>query len=908
MGQEFVKSALALAVLASLPPASAVAESDSPSRGDALLEEIVVEGFRGSLIRAKDLKREAVGTQDSIIAEDIADFPDLNLADALQRIPGVAITREGGEGRQISLRGLGPGFTQVQLNGMEALGTSSSPMDSRGSINRSRAFDFNIFAAELFNQVDVKKSFAASMDEGGIGGTVNLVTAKPFDYGEFRVVGSGQLGQNSLSDGTSPRFAGLVSNTWGDFGALFSIAASERAINEQGYNTYRWRQLDAAGSDLSALPADEQDMINNKDLRFSRGSRYSVFENDQRRLGTTLALQYKGDTIDLGLDVLHGKLENDRGEFHLQSRGYGSTALGCAGPAYAGEPTCARLTEIEYNAGDEVIFSRFEDTAIHSESRNQFADTTVDQVVVNGTWQASDVLLVKGMLGSQSSDFETDSAKVYLETFGDMTIDYRNDRFYGSNTYGFDPTDASLFRYHEIDLSQDAVENTFDTVKFDLEYALDHGGTLRSGISLKEFGNRSASDKLNNLLQNEWSEGSVSDLVDPDFVYTNSAHRRQNWVSVDVDDVLDYYKISRSIPGEDIVNRVEEETLGAYVQYDFALAFGQTWLRGNAGVRHYDTDITSYGTLNDEPVAVTKQYSGTLPSVNLAWELNDQLLWRASVSKNLTRPSLGALSATGTVTNDPASVRGLSIVAGNPGLEPFESINFETSLEYYFDNIGYAAISYFDKSIDNFILTETYLIRYGDTGYPLNFLGTVDENGSPQTADTLYTVIQPQNMDKSDISGWELSFQRDLDFLPEPFSNLGIITNYTYADGQALYRNVANSGEDVFKNFPGLSEHSGNFTVYYEADSWGARVASAYRSDYISTVEAGNSEEDERGFHGTTYVDFSAFYQVSEQLKLTFEGNNLTDEREEQYSDSSDRLYNTTVNGRTLYLGATYDF
>jgi|TARA_E500000081_G_scaffold154870_1_gene193286 outer membrane receptor protein involved in Fe transport len=119
---------------------------------------------------------------------------------------------------------------------------------------------------------------------------------------------------------------------------------------------------------------------------------------------------------------------------------------------------------------------------------------------------------------------------------------------------------------------------------------------------------------------------------------------------------------------------------------------------------------------------------------------------------------------------------------------------------------------------------------------------------------------------------------------------------------------VGISGVNQYKSFPGLSEHSGNFTIYYDSDSWGARVAAACRSDYIAAVQAGNGDEDENGFHGSTYIDASAFYQVNEKLKLTIEASNLTNEREEQYSDSNDRLYNTTINGRTVYLGASYRF
>lgn len=330
MQHTFKKALIAVAVtssFASLPQVALAQEAD-----DDMIEQIVVSGFRSSLIKAKDLKKDALGSQDSILAEDIADFPSLNLAESIQRIPGVTITREAGEGRQISLRGLNADFTQVQLNGMEALGTSSSAMDSRGTTNRSRSFDFNIFASELFNQIDVKKSYSAEMDEGGIGGTVKLYTAKPFDYDGMKAVVSAQAGDNSLTEDTSPRLAALISNTWGDFGALFSLAYSKRDTAEQGYNTYRWRPRDAQGSDISALSAADQDAVNSGELRFSRGSRYSQFNSEQTRVGATVALQYRPSAnLSFDLDALYGTLDSDRGEFHLQSRGSSSTALGCTG-------------------------------------------------------------------------------------------------------------------------------------------------------------------------------------------------------------------------------------------------------------------------------------------------------------------------------------------------------------------------------------------------------------------------------------------------------------------------------------------------------------------------------------------------------------------------------------------------
>ncbi|MEP4298675.1 MAG: TonB-dependent receptor, partial [Paraglaciecola sp.] len=123
-----------------------------------------------------------------------------------------------------------------------------------------------------------------------------------------------------------------------------------------------------------------------------------------------------------------------------------------------------------------------------------------------------------------------------------------------------------------------------------------------------------------------------------------------------------------------------------------------------------------------------------------------------------------------------------------------------------------------------------------------------------------------------------------------------------------FYENIQGGDFSQTKSFPGLSEHSSNFTLYYETDVWGARLSTVYRSDYITDGDGVSSDADEIGFHATTNVDFSAFYQVNENLKVTLEGINLTNVAEEQYNDSADRIYNVTTSGRTFYLGASYKF
>lgn len=232
--------ALAIAFAASSPVVAQESDKD--------LEEVTVTGsYRASLAQALDIKRNNTTQVDAIVAEDIGKFPDMNLAESMQRIAGVSIDREGGEGRQISIRGLGSDFTRVRINGLEALSTAGQ--GSNGP-NRSRGFDFNTFASELFSEVKVNKTQSAQIDEGSLGSTVDLRGSRPFDYDGFQLSASAQGGYNELTEAIDPRFSGLISNKTEDgrFGALMSVSYSEREILEEGFNPVRFDWGNGSGT------------------------------------------------------------------------------------------------------------------------------------------------------------------------------------------------------------------------------------------------------------------------------------------------------------------------------------------------------------------------------------------------------------------------------------------------------------------------------------------------------------------------------------------------------------------------------------------------------------------------------------------------------------------------------------
>jgi iron complex outermembrane receptor protein len=873
------------------------------------LEAFEVSGTRATLAKSREFKRESRIISDTIVAEDIAKFPDLNLAESLQRLPGVAINREAGEGRRVSLRGLGPDFTRVQLNGMEVLGNVDSPQDSRGQGSRDRAFDFNIFASELFNRLEVRKSYDATQNEGGLAGTIDLITAKPFDYDEgFNAAVSAQLGTNTYTKDLQPRTAIQVSNTWGDtFGALLSVAYSTRDTDEQGTNTFRWRPSSSAqGSDISALPAATQTALNAGQLRFARGNRISSWQSHQERLGITSALQWKpSERLDFTFDILHGEFTGERDELHLNSRGANSSSWLGGGTTVNGVvyPN-STINELRFNERNEVVYIDVTGGNNATETRRQLAENIFDQFLLTTNWRINDDLKAKILVGTEVSSFDTPvSDKFYLEAFGDVISDYTLDPNYLTNTYGFDPADPSNWRAHEIDFEARFQETTFDNFKVDFDYFLNSSSSLKFGVAHQLFfnsGHRVGSS--NNVLRSDFQSGAVDDDISA-YAKVFTDHRDQDWTIVDFDKALEILGVSRPVGSISRSYQVEEATNTAYVSYDWETTLNGMSLLGNIGLRAYETEVTSSGEANIGPITVIQSYEGVLPTFNSTLKIKEDLLFRVGLSQNINRPSIGSMAVNGSVSFDNDE---FTASIGNPGLEPYKSNNLDLSLEWYFGDVGSFAAGYFFKDISGFIGTEiSSNIPYGQTGLPLDLFPGLTNSTN------VATFSRPVNYEETTMQGLELSLQSDLSFLPAPFDKLGFVGNLTFIDGELDYASPAQqaAGTSIIQPIEGLSDVLGNITFFYETKQWGARISANYRSDYVANPLPIANDEDGDGFNSTIYVDFSAFYQMNEKLKLTVDVINLTNQREEQFSDlTARRHYNSTSSGTTVYTGVNYKF
>ena len=906
---------LALAVaLALAGNAGAQQQSANPNATD--LDTVTVTGYRASVEKALDIKRGEAGVVDAIVAEDIGKFPDLNLAESLQRIPGVVITREAGEGRNISVRGLGPEFTRVRINGMEAL-TTVGAGDQSGGTNRGRGFDFNVFASDLFSQLLVRKTASADVEEGSLGATVDLRTARPFDYDGFTFAASGQGSYNAMAEKADPRIAALVSNTFADgtFGALLSVAYSERQALEEGSNTGRWANGPSNGNFAASSPFAA---ARGADVFHPRFPRYVQMEHEQKRLGVTGSLQWKpDDATEISLDALYSKIDATRDENYIEAISFSRGAN--ANARLAGKPTTiVKNGEIRDNA---LLYGEFDNVDIRTESRHDEWSTEFKQIALNGQHRFGDDFTLSGKIGISRSKHENPVQTTVIMDKYDVdgySYDYRGNSRAPILNYGIDPTDPNGWELAEIRLRPQYVDNDFDTGQIDFNWNISPGFRLKGGVLAKDYTFKTTElRRASELAVPTFAGGSRIMPVE----LTEQAGLKgingspSNWVVPDLDAVaeqLDIYSNSGTFavaPRANNVRSVEEKDRGAYLMGEFSTELGSLPLSGNFGVRYVRTKQSSTGqsTLANGTVetTVSRTYDDTLPSFNLVAEVTPDFLIRLGAAKVMSRPGLGSLTPGATVA---VAGGARTISSGNPALDPIRATNVDLGFEWYFSEGAMAGIGLFYKDIESFVQTTREVRPYSDSGLPASLLvGT----GASATDDFTYT--KPVNTPGGELHGVEANYTQPFTFLPGKWANLGVQLNYTWVESKIQYINSA--GQPVMKtDLTGLSKSSWNATLFYEGETFAGRISATNRDDYLTQApgqETGFNLDGYHGMTGTTVLDASIRYKISDQLELSLEGINLTNEASDEwvYSPLTGRLpLQYTETGRQYLLGLRYKF
>ncbi|WP_440904529.1 TonB-dependent receptor [Catenovulum sp. SX2] len=1006
-----------------LMPLGAIA-ADAGAEEEA--EVIKVTGFRSSLNAALMTKRDAVGSKDVILAEDIGKFPDLNVADSLSRVPGISVEEDGGEGRQITIRGLGSRFVKTTINDMESA-SAGAGTDAGGGSNTSRAFDFNTFASELFTQVEVDKSTSAALEDGGIGGNVNLQSARPFQYQGTKVAYNLNARYNDIAGETTPRVSFMASHNWDNkFGVLASVAYNEGVVQSEGATTVRWAVLnplygtgeDGSADRLTAAPVttlDPKGTYTNENLDglyLPRIPRYSIFEQNQERLGVTTAFQFAPtDDLTLSLDVLHASLSTTMNEYQysvLFRDNKGSN------------PQQFPEAIVRDDFG-RIVAGSFSNAFIRSEARQDKSESTFTQISFNADWYITDKLKMEFLVGSGKSELDvphqrtfaldsTGSAVAYsfdsnvdpldllnnpapLQTGGTMNQDMMSWAFAPHVISGTDEnnsyTGGNYTREQLMERMQDGdnytvglvrnrsqtIDSDNSSIKLDFSYELSDELTLRFGVNKREF--ETAKMEYRNDWKNSKHEKKVKQksgdttgksgetrVVEEDASVIAGAQYATTLSDLGVEfgnaaDVPgtstltgaswltpDYNKMMAAFGNKDYfqtrldaerIYRIKEDVFAAYAQLDFNLDLGLP-VRGNIGLRYLDNknsagiilensrnkDVLLPATDEDGNyyyegghVWTDEQSSGTdlLPSLNLAVDLTDDLVGRFSIGKAITRPKLSDLRSNIVVTTpkladpdvvDEDNTPGKIKRGAGPSLKPYESTQMDLGLEWYFSDEGLLAATVFMKDITDLrkkSVDSTLSDEYLTDSIKLSSDEVARINS--EFPNYIWSVEQLVNTEATSMWGAEFIYQQPLTFLPEPFNNFGVQTNYTYID-------YTFEDEDPFTDQVRelvaieTSENTFNATLYYEVEDWSARISYGYRDGYNKELD--NEYKDE-GTYGRGYADkgtwkFSAKYSLTEDMALSFEAINLTNEAKKQWTNFDNNVPTEyLVHGRQFLIG-----
>lgn len=933
-------ASLAVLTFAGAAQAQSTPADDQPTAVD----EIVVTGFRASLQNALNIKRKEAGVVDAISAEDIADFPDTNLAESIQRIPGVSIDRDAGEGRSITVRGLSSEFTRTRINGIEAQATTGAT-DSSGGVNRGRGFDFNVFASELFNNITVRKTASAEVEEGSLGATVDLRTARPFDYSGFNAVASVQGGYNDLSENWSPRFAGLISNTWmdGKFGALLSLAYSDKSSIEEGFSSVRWGPANGDSGFLNpeALPGGKDAAGG---LFHPRIPRYGRLSHEQERLGATLSLQWRpSDATTISLDGLYSKLDSTRQENFLEAWSLSRNA------SQGGKPGVTIVDAVADAETGELVYLLLDGMDMRTEERFDELKSEFSQYTLEVEHDFSDSVRFRGVAGRSKSEFGNPlqvNAIIDHQDGAGWSIDFRDNRDLPKIDYGFDVTDPNQWTItgpggvaplSELRILSSKQSNTYTTFEGGFEFDIDDRMTLKVGASYKEYQSEgSGYARKTNAAPAMPAGTSIGDLT-----YLLDGFGRNldlpagsatAWISPNLDAIMKAYgadclcdtgvaegdfRLLGLENGSTALGNwrdVTEKDTGLWAQLDWNTEWAGMPVRGNFGARWVNTEIEAagYSALNKVTTRITdsNNYDDILPSLNLSIEPIENVMVRFGAARVMARPPVTSLVPVFSLSAPNAANRTASL--GNVNLDPYRADTFDLSLEWYFAPESLLSLAFFYKDISTYVQTTQQRLTYAELTAmnPEAFPAAVDR---PPAED--YVFSRPTNTPGGPLKGFEISYQQPFTFLPGAFSNLGVQANFTHVESEIDYCTTAACTAYVTANLVNLSPDAWNATLYYDDGRFNARVSAAYRDTYYQQVPASNGGSRgivATGKTETLSIDASASFDVTDHLTLTLEGINLTDEANRQNHGELDGVRDSTYvyhhTGRQVFVGARYKF
>ena len=867
------------------PPAEA-----QPLPGDAVSgEDIVVTGIRASLQQAIDIKRQSDAVVDVISAEDIGKFPDKNVAEALQRVTGVSISRDFGEGERVSVRGTAPNLSLTLLNGHAVATADWFVLDQLAA---SRSFNYLMLPSELVSTLEVFKSPKADLEEGGIGATINVKTRMPLDLKPFTVYGSVQGVHSELADKVDPNGSALISwhNRDETFGLLVGAIYQKRHLRRDAVEVLGYTAAPAAlGADLQ-IPALVGSVL---------------FKQTRERIGFNATAQWRpSDTLEMSLTGLYSHMNADN--FNQNYMAWFSNMIN-----NGAVPTDTTIEDGTVTSGTFALLPGVNGAVFDAIDR--LAHTETRSIDYNIDFKPDDAWAFHGQIGYTDAEGETE-AQPFWETNAPTGFTFDLHGVPQIHFTDLDPNDPAGMTLGWA--SYDTITNTDEEIyaRGDATYFLDAGPfkSIKAGLKFTNHKRETIHIAGRTGTFYPWNGNDCGGGVPCSLATVAGSLTPGNFLSdIDGDGVLDsFIQVDRGAL-EDLFGtlnfvdwtptttdrdirflnpqasfKITEKTYGGFAMGNFG---GDRW-RGNVGLRVVRTDQTADGWLIGDPggepnpfgpitpVTFKNSYTDWLPSINVAFDVTNDIVLRAAAARTVTRPDYAAMAPQ--IELRPTILTGSG---GNPQLDPFRADQFDISFEWYPSRQSLVSVALFYKDIQTYITTAT------NTEVHL-----VEQNVNPTPAGCTaagtnlwnceFQITRPVNGSGGTNKGAEISWQQPV------WGGFGFLANYTYSDAKK------SDGNPV----EGNSKHTVNLVGYFENELLSARLAYNYRSKYfVNQDRASALTADE-----TSSLDASVSINVHDRVALTFDAINLTDKNLKYYGISKAQPRAIYDNGRQFYFGA----
>ena len=891
-------------------------EGPSPTttdQGGGNIEEVVVTGIRRSVEESLEAKRDATSVEEVISAEDIGKMPDKNVADSLARIPGVttssASANEGGfdENDRVSMRGTNPSLTQTLVNGHGIAAGDWFVLDQVQDVGRS--VSYTLLPSELVSKVVVHKSSEASLVEGGVAGSIDIITRKPLDFTKpLTLQASAGAAYATLPSKTDPQFSGLANwkNEDGNFGILVQGFYEARHLRRDGVELLGYEQI----APSSAVAIAHPDLAN---VWYPKDIGAAFFEQKRVRKGGLVDLELKpSDDLTFDLSGFFSKLDaaNYNRNYlewltHFVNLGQGQ------GPDPGYVVKNGTLTSANFSPVPGTLYGVYDQISRPDES------ATAGFVDLDGQWRASDSLTFFGQIGTSQGDGKTPTQNVSETNPGagtgagyalhgvgsgpDFNLGTQNNTTPFPN--GVPVTFGWIFGAQNVD-----VKDKETWAKLDSDFAIaDSSWTdLKFGARF-QLHDRSSSNAIAQGPTFSGPNGGGTSTANYPTTFANYPNNF-NTFGGSIPTGIWYWTPAQlaAYNGPGLVQRgllareyyqylfgIKEKDYAGYVQANFK---GSNWA-ADIGVRYVRTDehvVTFTQVDAATPGAITTSlfgpfigipvdhtYNDVLPSANLKFDLTPDLVARFAAAETMTRPDYSALAGF-TDLSPPAVVGGVgSGSGGNPDLKPIRSTNFDAGLEWYFAKRSLLSATLFYMDLRNYV-------GYGSaTKSYLTFSSQV-----PQGAQVPYLLTVPVNA-KGRVEGAEFAYQQALN------DYFGLAANYTYADGKQT--SLVTNGDD---RLVGTSKSTYNVSGYFENKQFSARVAYTYRSAFFSGLDRNTAfSQDAIGS-----LTASLQYAFNDNLSLTLDGENLNNPTLKYYALNKDQPRAFYRNGSQYYLNLRAKF